>query len=310
MSAHTKRLAFSQIVTVTTRAVIALLFFLNSSEASTLGWYEQESYRCQGASSLASVFSGAGWFQKKIDLVGTAPASGKIHIRETLERIHAVTAAQGASVIDAYVFTPESAPKFRAVLQSIEASQRAPYVAQALLDLVKSYALTPIADIGLTGFSEWLIEKRNADTVSFGDLRGLVASGGVLERTLAFYQHADKQRWALITDSYRVSVGQEQRTIILSSCIYPVETLVAEFATHSGTNDKIVRPIDSKQWHKFDIESNKYDRTILNYVGQDEEFYYFNEDDEQQRISFRGGTWQLKNNPTGWATFYSRVDAN
>ena len=290
-------------------SIVTLFFLLNRAEASTIGWYEQESYKCHGASSIVAVFTDAGWFQKKLDLVGTAPASSKIHIRETAAQVHSVTEAQGASVIDAYLFTSESAARFRTVLQAIDASQRAPYVGQALLDLVRSFVLTPLADIALSGFGDWLVDKRNADTISFGDLKGLVATGGVLERTLAFYQNPNKQRYALVTDSYRVSVGQEQRTVVLYSCMWAVETLVADFRTHSGANDKIVRAIDSKHWHKFDIESNKYDPTILNYMGQDEEFYYFNTDDEQQRISFRGGTWQVKRDPTGWMTLYSQVDA-
>ena len=309
MSADLLRSTLLQTVTIKVRLVLALIFFFNGAHASTIEWYEQESYKCQGASDIAAVFSGARWFQKKHVLLCPLPASGKIHIRENIARIRAVTEAQGASVIDAYVFTPESAPKFRAVLQAIDASQKTPYVAQGLLDLVKGYLLTPFADVTLSGFSGWLTEKRHADTITFGDFKGLVASGGVLERTLAFYQNANKQRWALVTDSYRVSVGQEQRTVILSSCMWAVETLVNEFATHGGANDKIVRPMDGMQWHKLDIESKKYDRTILNYVGQDEDFYYFKTDDERQRISFRGGMWQLERSPTGWLTLYSQVEA-
>jgi hypothetical protein len=286
----------------------ALLFlFLTRPALADIGWYTNEPVRCQGANSLGSVYIQAGWFKSKLDLVGTAPAAGKIHIRESATRVQKVASAGGALVIDTYVFDAESAKSFRSVLQTIDDAERTPYIVEGLFDYVVGAVTSPALDLFM-GFIKWLTDDKKVKTISFDDLAGYVAAGGILERTLAFYGSADRKRYALLTDSYRVAVGTEQRTMVLSSCMHAVETIVKEFRTKGQLNNKLVRP-QGNRWVTFDITSNHNDPSVRIYKGQDEEFYYFDDEDDgdQHRISFRGGKWQL-HRTDGWKTLYDEVD--
>ena len=284
-----------------------LLLFLPLGFTKTdagIGWYTKESYRCQGLGSLTTVFVKAGWFGA-LDLVGTMPSAGKIHVRETANRVQRITSTGGVGVIDAHVLDSRSARSLRDVLES--RSERTPYIIEKLTDLILGYTRSEVVETFLDGFIHWLTGDRKARTLPLSDLVGFVAVGGILEHTLAFYSGPDRKRYALSTNSYRVAVGQEERTFVVASCIYAVETSVKEFRTRGGINDKIVRP-NGNEWHVFDVESGKYDRPTLNYQGQDEEYFYFKTDSDRRRISFRGGKWQTEVD-NAWKTLYAQVDA-
>lgn len=293
------------------RFFVSILFaclWANFPANAKIGWYTTEEKRCDGVSSLASPLRAGGWLAPDIDLVATASAAGNVHVRLDVKELRAVTAAKGALVLDSHVLDASSTPRVRDLF--LGADTKVNWIVESVFDLIAGYIIKAEADLATKVLIEWLGERPRA-SIPLSSAAFIVAQGGVLQDLLTVYVGPDKRRRAVYTTVYTAPVGTETRTVVLYSCRYAVETQVSEFQTVGSNNNKVVRP-DGGKWRVLDVDTNQYDRSILAYEGQDEEYFYFGvegEPGERRRISFRGGPWQVFSQGR-WKTLYARVDAH
>jgi hypothetical protein len=289
-------------------AILFVCFWACPPASAQIGWYATEEIRCDGMRSLAEPLRDGGLLAPDMDIVATAPATGKVHVRLDVADLRAVTAADGTLILDSRVLDANSSPRFRELL--LRQEREVPWLATAFADLLTGYVTHAATKLAAEGLFEWLVEKQRRPSISVKDAAFLVAQGGTLQTVLAVYQSPDKRRRAVYTTMYTVQVGSETRTVMLYSCRYAVETKVAQFQTLGTSNNKIVRP-DGARWRVLDVDTNKYDRAILVYEDQDEEYFYFGLEGEleKRRISFKGGPWQLLDKGE-WKTLYAQVDAH
>lgn len=271
-----------------------------------IGWYAKEDWRCDGVPSLAAPIRAGGWLTPEIELVSTSPNTGKVHVRLDVKVLRDVTAAKGALVVGSHVLDVKSAPRVRDLL--VGADTNVYWLVESVFDLLAGYIIKAEADLATRALFAWLKEEPRP-SIPLASTAFMVAQGGLLQDLLAVYQAPDKRRWAVYTTVYTVPVGAEKRTVLLYSCQYAVETRVARFQTVGQFNNKVVR-LDGGKWRVLDVSTNKDDRSILAYEGQDEEYFYFGldgEPGERQRISFKGGKWQFFSKGQ-WKTLYAQVD--
>lgn len=279
---------------------------MSTPAIAEIGWYAKEDWRCDGVSSLAAPLRAGGWLTPEIDLVSTSLKTGKVHVRLDVKELRDVTAAKGTLVLDSHVLDAKSTPRVRDLF--VGADTKVHWLVESVFDLMAGYIIKAEANLANKVLFEWLKEEPRP-SIPLASAAFMLAQGGVLQDLLAVYQGPDKRRWAVYTTVYTVPVGAEKRTVLLYSCRYAVETQVAQFQTVGQFNNKVVRP-DGGKWRVLDVDTNKYDRSILAYEGQDEEYFYFaleGEPGERQRISFKGGKWQFFEQGQ-WKTLYGQVD--
>ena len=157
----------------------------------------------------------------------------------------------------------------------------------------------------------------NAPSTRLAVVEGYVAKGGVLSQQ-QFVLTNTNGRYLLWNLTYTVAVGQEHRSAILYSCIYPINTIVTQFQTTGPYNNKIIKPSIPGYWGIWDIEDSKWDDDKLVYDHQDSGAYYFLEDEIENdtivgqstnKISLTGGPWQRKHyNSQTFTILYTNVN--
>ncbi len=137
----------------------------------------------------------------------------------------------------------------------------------------------------------------------------LLAIGGQVTRDTIIQRNSNKELWADVFWYYRVTVGNEIKSVLLASCRMPVEAAPTVIVTQGERNNKRLT-LKQEIWEIYDLEGNKYD-TPIHRADQDAEWLYANEMNggavvNQHRFSNSGAGWQTMSGGK-WRFLYTGI---
>jgi hypothetical protein len=275
--------------------VLIVLWFWCPADAAE--WYLSAPSDCSGTEPVMAAF---------VALLPTSIAvhasSANAYAETSIAQINSIAGSGSESIIDSLALNKSKAADYKRAIVLVGSGYKVPYFVDVTAAIYAGMVFSPAAGTGLGLLFTYILDKLKEPAAEMTGFALFIAEGGRLER-----------RWKLLKDmnqgfnlvsslEYAVALGSETRRFVTAGCSYPVKVNVKEFRTNERVGNKIVKP-NGANWGVFDIEDNKWDSTVLQFTGQDQQYYYFNEDQVENgtvvgqnihRINFQGGRWQFK----------------
>lgn len=270
----------------------ALLTFIFHGVANAQSWYDDKDVRCVGPGLL--------------DTSGLLPSSLPLHVdasgvlRAVLfgpAQFTALLAAKEPLAVDARTLTEQDVANIQQQIDEGKLAIEKAYMLKGSADTLAG--LLP-AGGDLVGFiTDWLTKNADKKAVSLDALYYLLEEGATIQRQVKFLKDG-ASRHAIINEVYTVDVEDEERAILLSSCVAPAALKAIEFKTDVEFNNKIFSE-DGLVWRMWDITDSKFDPWVYRLDRQSVTYYEFTEvepppngDFLLMRINIEAGTMERK----------------
>lgn len=290
---------------------LTLIFFpltisaIPNAALAEVSWFQSEEAKCNGSGQVRAALESGDFFKNFVSTTVNDAISGHVHAIVSKRVVNDIEKPRYYETVN---LTADKA----AILSSIVSKQAdavdVPWFASELYPRLIGLFNGGVGSLLSDGAFSYLFKKLDAAADSYSRLAHDIVDGGTLHQVIQMGRTKDDGRtYTMLLDVYSVSIGNTQRDYVLSSCVYPTEVKVSEFKTVAASGNKILR-FDGNDWEQLDIESGRLDSIDFSFVGQDMEFYYFNEMVDgavfnEFRISMFGGAYQLKTGGS-WATLY------
>ena len=286
-------------------AIVGL--FLVAQPAFGSEWFEKENVSCSGVSAVTAAFEAV--------LPQTLQTSQGLDISK---RYVTLGGASFRGTSDRFgptrVLGPAEARDLERALRTVSDESKVPLLIKAASSIMTGLFLPAISGTTSGILFGIFFDQIDAEPLRIKDAANFIAAGGELYRRSAVLERKiDSAFFLSLTDEYRVSVGQEARTIVLSGCIYAIRFDPSQFTTNGPLNNKIVKKVSQNTWRQWDIEDQRFDPIeAWTYLRQSDGFFYFQSPaiennqvvgQDQIRIGMMGGPWQKK-------SFFSGPNAN
>jgi hypothetical protein len=276
-------------------------------------WYLSASFSCADPLGLGPAYSPGFGFINQIPLKITNVNQEKGYLdlgygnfAKLLEK------SPTGGIIESKQLTNSKAVSLRSILLQRSQNDVVPFVGQTLISVILAYTLKTNAGLVAGTFFSYVFGEQQAKSIQPRVLAEVVAEGGTLDSVLIGFKDKDQHPYAIHAFEYTVKVGAENRHYITTACIYPVRATVTQMKTLAAANNKIFKLQQDGKWRKWDITDAKFEDDPLTETGRDADFIYFTLNNPRdisniQRISLRGGPWQVKQNGT-WLTLCSKTE--
>lgn len=297
-------------------ASISLGFLTCAGTAQSAPWYTQATYSCDDAANLRPVLSSSPWFTRSLPLKFHNPASGKVYAELTTQAF--IDLKKNGNQFERIMLDANRAASVRSILASRADQYDASVLFDVSADIVGTHALevaggAAAGTLIFSGLKAYLQGLANDQASTFRTYAAVIAKGGELRHVV---RPAVKSYRPVLATSYvyDVKVGDEQRRIVLSSCVFPANVDIDEYDTRDGVNDLIVRRQGSiwrvykknngAEWYPgFHLVEERADDDWLYLKSVDTNGTWHN---QSHRISRVGGAWE-KLDAGGWTRRYGKV---
>ena len=290
---------------------ILLLSFCQSSHAAE--WFETEPVACSGLDSVKAaldailppdltIFQGAGVGMSYVTI--TAPVLHRA--TDQISRPTTISAAQATDI--------------EAALKSASDAAEVPLLVKIGTSVATGLRL-PARTGTLAGLLFGIFyDEINAEPTRVRAAAAFIAEGGeIYHRSAMMRREINSALFLSYTTEYRVSVGKETRTFILSGCLYAAKLSSDQFHTISQFNNKLVKRVHGNMWRLWDVEDQKFEGEPWTYLKQADGFFWFDRNSMENgipvgkdsiRLSMFGGAWELRsfaNQASGYRVVYPSV---
>ncbi len=270
----------------------AVLTSILQGPANAQSWYEDKAVRCVGPGLLDT----SGLLPSTLPLY--VDASGVL--RAVLfgpAQFTALLAAKEPLAVDARTLTEQDVSNIQQQIDDGKLAIEKAYMLKGSADTLAG--LLP-AGGDLVGFiTDWLAKNADKKAVSLDALYYLLEEGATIQRQVKFFKDGEA-RQAIINEVYAVDVEDEERTILLSSCVAPAALKAIEFKTDVEFSNKIFSE-DGPVWRMWDTTDSKFDPWVYRLDRQSVKYYEFTEvepapkgDFLLMRIDLEAGTMERK----------------
>jgi len=280
------------------------LLLLISSKAEASEWFETEGADCSGLISLGEAFYA---IIGKNSSVNKGSGAANYYLTLQAEMFSKLLNDKVDLILNITALNSYQAKNLRKIVANRAEKIKVPTFVTMSTSITTGLLLTPVSGTASGLLTSFFYDKINASAYSFKEASMFIADGGEVYRRLSLLERQDGSFFVSSTAEYRVNVGNEIRNFFYYGCIYPVSVIVVEFRTKGQYNNKIIRNTHERTWRIWDITDKKYHVDSLIYKKQDKGYYYFMENEEEHRISFTGGPWQIKRD-NKFKTLYAIVE--
>lgn len=295
-------------------AAITATFASYSNLSFAEDWYLSVGSTCSGPTAVNAAI--ATYLNKGLSLKAIPPA-GNFAVQVAASELRDYIATNPYPY-NSFTFDENKAATFRKILKN--STDKVPFLFKVSNSFFLNFVVPNIPlNVAAGVLFEYFYQSVDAEPLALENLHGYIAAGGKLDQTISIRKSQNGGRFMITQTSYIVAVGNETRMFVISACQFPVAVKVSEFQTTGPFNNKVVKPRPDGTWGVFDLTDNKWDSTILKYVGQQPDFYVFEADEVENnhvvgqtthRLSVVGGPWSRKRSDSAdFANLYLKIDA-
>lgn len=280
------------------RAVCSVLILaILGSPVEAADWYLSAPSDCSGNDPVIAAFTAL-----LPSSIAVHASGSNAYAESAIAQIHSIEQSGGESIVDTLALNKAKAADYKRAIELVGTGYAVPYFVDVTAAIYAGMAFSPAIGTGLGLLFTYIIDQLKEPAAQMTGFALFIAEGGHLERRWKLLKDANQGFYLVSSLEYAVALGAESRRFITAGCSYPVKVNINEFRTNEARGNKIIKP-NGSNWGVFDIEDNKWDSTVLKYTGQDQQYYYFNEDAIENgtvvgqnihRLGFQGGRWQFK----------------
>lgn len=255
---------------------LALGTNLCSGFAHTAEWYAGEKAECYGIDDSLSAAVHA------LDTNGRSPlrsAGSTMYVSLGADDLKAASEPLGQSRL-LKVLARSDAANMRRLFTDVAKYVRVPWFVNPTVSIFSAYTLQTGPGLVSGQLMNSLFALKDAYASDVKSIGELMAEGG------AFYEHVSVKRrsqdgnfFAVVADEYRVLVGQERRTYVIHTCVFPADIAISAFELPVPSNPNWVNRILKKQedgsWRMWDGKYNEFQGGPYQYIYQSGGYYYF-----------------------------------
>lgn len=287
-----------------------------SAPAHASEWYREATFTCEDPLQLRAVLSSSAWLPRQPNLTFTNPAQGKAFA--TIEA-EAANSLRTATIFGSLVLDNAKALSLRQMISQRAESYDAPVLFTVGEDILAGY-LVAVANASAAGsliflgLRAYLNQIASSMSANYHSIAPLIAAGGKIKHNLKL--GSSSFRWVLSSYySYEVKVGNEDREVLLSTCVFPANVIFKHYMTRVGVNDLDLRKVGGV-WRVYRRGQNHEQDPSYHLVetGMDGEWIYMTSNSPgslfhnvRHRVSRTGGRWEIESDGN-WVNLYTKVE--